>query len=212
MEITYKVLGSDGKEYGPVTLDQLTAWLRDNRIGPDSQIMRNDMSHWALAKDFTELQPALPAASATPAPIAPTMPRVASNPEAEARLKSGASWFYWIAGLSVINSISAFLGSDWRFILGLGITQVIDAVGLEMGGAGKIVALVMDLLVFGGFIGLGIFAHKRHTWAFITGMALFGLDALLSLMAQDWLSLGFHAFALFGIFRGFSACRELNQS
>jgi len=36
MELTYKVLGADGKEYGPVTVTQMQAWVREAiwNIGP----------------------------------------------------------------------------------------------------------------------------------------------------------------------------------
>ena len=51
------------------------------------------------------------------------------------RVKSSANWFYWIAGLSVVNSIVVHTGSSWSFIAGLGITQLIDAVGAKLGPA-----------------------------------------------------------------------------
>lgn len=46
--------------------------------------------------------------------------------ELETRLNSGAGWFYWIAGLSLLNSIIMLSGSDLYFVIGLGITQIID--------------------------------------------------------------------------------------
>src|SRR5438270_4545311 len=47
--------------------------------------------------------------------------------KAERQLRSGANWFYWIAGLSLLNTIIFMAGSDWHFVAGLGITQLIDA-------------------------------------------------------------------------------------
>ena len=138
--------------------------------------------------------------------------QIAAKVAVEQRLKGSVSWFYWIAGLSLVNSIAAVSGSDWRFILGLGITQLFDAIGGGFGGAGKIVVLVLDLIAAGVFILFGVFAHKRHTWAFVTGMVLFALDGLIFLLAQDWLGVGFHVLALYFLFRGFKACRELNAA
>ena len=131
---------------------------------------------------------------------------------AESQLRSGASWFYWIAGLSLINSIAALSGGDWRFFIGLGITQFIDALAHEIGGAGTIVALALDLVAAGMFVLFGVFAHKRRTWAFVTGMVLFGLDGGILLLFQDWFGVGFHVFALYFLFRGLKACRELNAT
>jgi hypothetical protein len=170
------------------------------------------MQHWSAAGSFTELQSAFGSA---PGAVPQTMPAAATpaaDPAMQGQLKSGASWFYWIAGLSLVNSISAVSGSDWRFILGLGITQVFDAFGAGFGGGGPIVALVLDLMAAGVFILFGVFAHKRHTWAFIVGMVLFGLDGVIFLLAQEWLGVGFHVFALYCLFRGLSACRKLNAA
>jgi hypothetical protein len=60
------------------------------------------------------------------------------------------------------------------------------------------------------FAAFGMGSRRRLTWVFICGMFLYALDGLLFLVLQDWFSFGFHIFALFGIFGGFSACRELN--
>ena len=39
---------------------------------------------------------------------------IAARMAVEARLKGAASWFYWIAGLSLINSIIVAAGGNWR--------------------------------------------------------------------------------------------------
>ena len=56
MELTYKVRGADGKEYGPVTLEQLGTWVRERRLIPHQEVKRSDMEHWAPAGSFTEFQ------------------------------------------------------------------------------------------------------------------------------------------------------------
>ena len=217
MELTYLVRGADGKQYGPVTLDQLGGWIREGRLLAEQEIQRSDMNYWAAAGAFSELQPvynslgpapAPAAAAATPGPARPAT-KAAKDPAAAAVMKSGASWFYWIAGLSLINSISSASGSDWRFILGLGITQFIDAFGHAMGGGGAIIALLLDVMAAGVCVLFGVFAHKAHGWAFVTGMILFALDGVIFLLCQDWLGVGFHVFALYCLFRGYRACRSL---
>src|SRR6185369_7816756 len=98
------------------------------------------------------------------------------------------SWFYWIAGLSLVNSVLALSGSGMSFILGLGVTQIFDGLAQGMGsGAGLAVAVVLDLLAAAVFVFFGVFANKRHTWSFIVGMALYALDGLIYLVAQDWI-------------------------
>jgi len=212
----YMVRGADGKEYGPVSLEQLNGWIRENRLKAEQEIKRSDMQHWAAANAFEELKSMFAqSTSAAPPTIAPPAAVGTEKPQAAAamaQMKSGASWFYWVAVLSMVNSVSAFAGSTWRFILGLGITQVIDEFGYKLGTAGRGVALVLDLLAAGVLVLFGIFGNKGHSWAFIVGMILFALDGVLFLLVQDWLGVGFHAFILFCLFRGFKACRELTAA
>jgi hypothetical protein len=211
MELTYMVRGADGKEYGPASLEQLSGWAQEGRLQPQAGVKRSDMDGWAAAADFVELQPIFgaPVNTAAATAVAQKATVTRNDPAAAAQMRSGASWFYWVAGLSLINTVSAFSGSSWRFILGLGITQVFDEFGSTLSGGGKFVALVLDLMVAGVFVLFGVFAHKAHKWAFIVGMVLFALDGLIFLLVQDWLGVGFHAFVLFCLFRGFSACRRL---
>jgi len=129
----------------------------------------------------------------------------------ERRFKSGANWFFWIAGLSIINSIILIAGGKWNFIVGLGITQLIDAIASEIGTAGMGVALVLDIIVAGIFVIFGIFARKRYTWSFIIGMILYALDGVLFFVVQDWLGIGFHILVLFFIYSGLSAMKKLSQ-
>lgn len=206
--LTYTVRGADGKEYGPVPFEQISAWTRDGRVQPHNEIRRSDMDYWARAADFTELKDFFPAAQAA-IPVQRNAAAVSvRNAVAAARVKSGASWFFWIAGLSLINSFTALTGQNWHFLFGLGIVDLINGLSAEFANSGKFVALLLDLLVAGVFVVFGIFGNKRHLWAFITGMILFALDGVLFLIAQDWLGIAFHAVALFFLFRGAHACRQ----
>jgi len=131
------------------------------------------------------------------------------------RCKSGARWFFWIAGLSLITSIVTFSGGGFAFFLSLGTTQVIDgfarALANDLGDGTKIVGLVLDLLVAGVFVLIGWLALKRHLWSFIVGMILFMLDALILLIFQIWISFAFHLLVVFWIFKGYQAGRRLSE-
>lgn len=133
----------------------------------------------------------------------------------ERRMLSGANWFFWIAGLSLINSIIMLSNGRWSFLAGLGITQIIDALANqaagELGSGATVIALIMDIIVAGVFVLFGFMARKRQGWAFITGMVLYGLDGLLFLLAQSWLSIAFHAFALYCIYQGLRAHNQLKE-
>jgi len=77
------------------------------------------------------------------------------------------------------------------------------------GTTGTVIALLFDAVVAAGFAGLGLAARKAASWAFIVGMSIYGLDALLLAWATDWLSVAFHGLALFFLFNGFRASRQL---
>lgn len=135
----------------------------------------------------------------------------------EHEIKSGANWFYWIAGLSLINSVIMMFGGGWSFIIGLGLTQLVDAVaaisaeniGSDIGMVVKAVAFVMNIAIAGIVAGFGVFAHKRHKWAFLVGMVLYALDGLIFLWVGDYWGMGFHLFALVGLYRGVRSLAKL---
>jgi len=120
---------------------------------------------------------------------------------AMAAVRRGAHWFYWIAGLSVVNTIAALSGGNFHFVLGLGITEVTDALQAPQA---RMVGFFIDLLVLGFFCMCGYFGAKAQKWAFLMGMAFYLLDSGITLLAQDWLAFAFHIYALICIWRGFS--------
>ncbi|MFC1738991.1 hypothetical protein ACFL1G_08090 [Planctomycetota bacterium] len=117
--------------------------------------------------------------------------------------------------MSLVNSVILLTGSQWAFIIGLGITQIIDAIGLliaeEIGIAGKIIAGVFDIIAAGIVVLFGVFARKRYKWAFIVGMIVYALDGMIFLLVKDFLSIAFHIFALFCIFGGLKGLRVLEE-
>ena len=155
-----------------------------------------------------------PAPAAAPSPVpdrAQIEAAVQQRMRVESQMKSGANWFFWIAGLSLVNTVLLLSGSKWTFIIGLGVTQIVDSFAAGLGQMGIVVALCIDVVIAGVFAGFGVLSRKRQAWACVVGMVLYGLDGLLFLLFQDWLSLGFHAFALYGIFKGLQAMNELRR-
>jgi hypothetical protein len=133
----------------------------------------------------------------------------------ERRRKNGASWFYWVAGLSVINSAILMSGGGMAFMFGLGITQLVDAFAMRGSGGQPgvlpIGALAVDVLLAGAIAIVGYFAFRGHTSAYISGMVLYTLDGLVVLLAGAYLSAGFHLFVLWGMWRGLEAHRALSR-
>lgn len=137
--------------------------------------------------------------------------QISARYHAQKRLASGANWFYWIAALSLINTGSYLLGSGWNFIAGLGVTQLIDALAHSSVIFSLESAIVIDVFIAALFAMIGFFSNKRHNWAFIAGIIIYTLDALIFLWVQDWLSIAFHVFALSAIIKGLQANSGLKK-
>lgn len=137
-------------------------------------------------------------------PAAPAAPAYAALAQSDPQIIGGARWFWWIAGLSLINSVLIHSGSDTSFVIGLGFTLVADAIFQEM----KFIAFAIDAVAIGMIFALGWFAGRGHVWAFITGIVLYTIDALIYVPMQSWMPVGFHVFALFFIFRALLLLRK----
>jgi hypothetical protein len=128
---------------------------------------------------------------------------------------SGANWFFWIAGLSLVNAVIVLAGGSWGFLAGLGATQFISALGFalreSLGAGALILAFALDVLAASIFVVFGLLARNRQTWAYIIGMVVYVIDGLILLLVQDWLSMAFHAFALYCIFKGLAANNRLKE-
>ena len=137
------------------------------------------------------------------------------KPQLVAEMTRGANWFYWIAGLSLVNTIASLTGSNWAFGAGLGVTQIIDAVATQMEGPLKALPLIIDFTAVSLFTLFGYLGSKGQMWAIITGMVLYALDGLILLGlgalggSLPIIGLVIHALALYYLFSGLSACRRL---
>jgi len=137
------------------------------------------------------------------APVNPVL-TVDQKAVATARVRIGAKWFYWIGGLSLVNSLAAILGGNFHFVIGLGMSSIVDALAKQAGSAGTVLDIVINGFIVGVFFLFGYFACKLQKWAFFAGMALYAADALLVLAASDFLSVAFHVYALYAVYRGFT--------
>jgi hypothetical protein len=135
------------------------------------------------------------------------------------QMKSGASNFYWIAGLSMANSIFFVFSTRSSFVVGLGVTQFMDIIthNIAQSFPNSIlliqgIGLLPDLFICGVFVFCGYLAAKGYRWAFIAGMILYGLDAILTLVSPDFIGFGFHLFFLWFLFSGLQALSKLKKN
>jgi len=82
-------LGSDGKEYGPVTVGNVIEWIRDGRANLATKAKRDRDDEWKTLGDFTEFSSRAPEPATLPPPVTDEpesmTPVIAGDPEAASR-------------------------------------------------------------------------------------------------------------------------------
>jgi uncharacterized RDD family membrane protein YckC len=90
MSDAYKIIGADGREYGPATLEELQAWAREGRIGRQTKVWSDREERWQDAAALTELQEL--------AAALPSVPEAGGN--ATEGVEVGRSAGFWIRFLA----------------------------------------------------------------------------------------------------------------
>ena len=146
-----------------------------------------------------------PVAAARPAAQDPRAPVIL-------RMRRGAGWFLTIAVLSGINSLLQVINAPVRFIFGLGITQVVGAAGHGAGQNGMFWTIAIDGVFIVMLVLFSRWAKAGSQGAFLGGMIAYALDGALLLFFSVWLDAAVHAYALYMIWQGYAAARELAQT
>jgi len=106
----------------------------------------------------------------------PSSPKIAAGPRAELtdRIERAAKWFTVIAVLAVVHAaVLAFTGNGITAAIGLGVSTLLPKIASPFG------LFALNLLPAAGIAAFGVLAARRYTWAFISGMACYAVDALL---------------------------------
>ena len=128
-------------------------------------------------------------------------------------IDQSGNWFYWIAALSLINSLILTSGATWTFVFGLTFTKIVDALAVQykVVGFAAIACVGVNVCAVATFVLLGYFARRCNMWAFVTGLILFALDTLLLIASANVYSFVFHAYVIYKLIGGIMALRRHNQ-
>jgi uncharacterized membrane protein len=176
----YRVVGPDGKEYGPVDLPGLQQWIREGRVLKDTRVRKNDGAVMSadLLPELTEIF--------RPPPPAPSVPPIASNVAVLAEFRSwgfiGQAWelvkphwlvlsamhlvaFLIVSVLSMVPILGAFVGMAVQAVLTVGIIRATLGVlagrtpdlemmfsGFDRAGTAILAAFVMWVLITAGLL------------------------------------------------------------
>jgi hypothetical protein len=139
----YKIIGTDGREYGPVSAEQLRQWIAEGRVNAQTLTQAMGSTEWKSLALFPELSPALPSG----APAAPT-----TNGSAVAGLVFGllglmGGWFCCCGPLFNILGIA---------FSSVGLSQIKHNPSRETGRGIAVTGLVLSIIGLVAALTLGV--------------------------------------------------------
>lgn len=145
----FKMIGGDGREYGPVTAEELRAWILENRANGETLIQPDGGTDWRPLSAFPEFAEPLASARLHPDPVAPAAAELETPAGRPEPVPADRSF-----------SVSDCLGHGWlllgrHFFLLVGATSIVwliltaSALATCVGG---LVSLVVSGALHGGLI------------------------------------------------------------
>ncbi len=106
----YKIIGADGKEYGPVSAEQLRQWVQQGRVNLQTRACLEGTSDWKSLNDFPEFG----SAASTPPILA--QPPVARDDRASRKIAAGICGIL-LGSLGVHKFILGYTGAGLIMLL-----------------------------------------------------------------------------------------------
>lgn len=160
----FTIIGGDGKEYGPATIDQIRAWIAGGRANLETQARRAGESEWRRLGDFAEFTES----SASPPPVVETAP----SPEEEpvfTDVKTYADELFARSGKLDIGSCmerswELYKANFWPLV---GVTLLITCVQMVIGFIpfiGSVAGVLLKGVILGGlyFYYIGRLRHEQR--------------------------------------------------
>lgn len=123
----------------------------------------------------------------------------------------GADWFFWLAILSLINTLLVWYYKLPNTPIALGITQWLDGTN-AFGASMSTQSLGLNILIAGVLAMFGLLARRGSDIAFVVGIFLYVLDAFLTVGQREFWGFGVHLIALFFLVKGLLASRHIREN
>ena len=135
----YRMVGADGRQYGPVTAPQLREWVAQGRANAQTLVQPEGSTEWRPLANFPELGAFAPP---VPPPIAPTVAPV-RVPGADQKIAAGVCGIL-LGGLGIHKFILGYTGEGVTMLLVSGLGGIVTC-GLAA-GAMHIIGLVEGII------------------------------------------------------------------
>jgi hypothetical protein len=153
--MNYKILGSDQKEYGPVSLEQLRQWMGEGRVNAQTMVQPEGATDWQPVSAFPEL---MPLTALTPSPLGAEVSPLAAQASAASQI-NGPAIGLLVTGIlgavgGVLGIVMNALGTSLStFGPARGGDQSARLVNAMAGGAGIVQSLIhmalAGLIIYG---------------------------------------------------------------
>ncbi len=113
----YRIVGKDGQQYGPVSAEQLRAWIAENRANAQTLAQAEGLPDWKPLGSFPEFAADLkppPAAAVPPPTLSPPPPAIV--PRASNKIPAGICGIL-LGGLGVHKFILGYTGAGLIMLL-----------------------------------------------------------------------------------------------
>lgn len=112
----YKIIGTDNRQYGPVSADQIRQWLAQNRVNMQTMALAEGAIDWKPLSLFPEFASDLkPASLAVPASY-PNPPPAYFNPRASNKIGAGICGIL-LGSLGIHKFILGYTGAGLIMLL-----------------------------------------------------------------------------------------------
>lgn len=162
MNAIYKIIGEDGKEYGPATGEQMRQWIAEKRIEHQAPVFVDGAKDWNFVGLLPEFAGCFPAAGKPPT-IAPPRRGAAAGRLAKTNSYAQAGMIFGI--LSVTCCCGFPLGVLGLVFSLIGLSQINANPqwheGRGMAVAGLILS-ILSLLLGAGWMLVNLVLHQPH--------------------------------------------------
>ncbi len=198
----YRIIGADGREYGPITADQLRRWIAEGRANAHTRARLEAGGDWKTLAELSDFAASFYGApQPPPSGGAPVQPALAGANEAEAMARELIARDYQLG-------IGHCIGRGWdlvmaNFWLTVGASVLVYLLAAAVGSTG-IGGLLLNFVLFGGlnWMFLKLIRGQRAELgdAFVGFSAAFLPLLLFSLISQLLTGVGFVFCILPGIY------------
>lgn len=75
----YRIIGTDGRQYGPISAEEIRRWFAENRVNAQTLAQAENSPEWKPLYSFPEFAAEIRPAPPTITPLAPSVTPLASN-------------------------------------------------------------------------------------------------------------------------------------